>query len=325
MARGIARLEIKRLLNRRGLVERNVFVRTMGTLNDGAAVYTNCNASTIRGNIILDTIGDLEYSHEWWPLGHGIWLEFLSDFRDSVVTDNTIYGANGHGIFLPNNFGCTIGGNVAVDNRRAALGLYVDTNPVQSHTITANTLVSVAPSRRIVRPENLSHWWLPPYAEPDPVALEYDGPGDYGVMSHTTFVAPTSVSGVIRNDTSGAMFSTLGAWIADASWATPVGSLIDRSNAILLFNDTESTATLPVPAGSWTRPDGSPVAASVTLQPFRSVVLVTTDPAPASPPYHAASGIDWRLEDPVISYLGDPSLIFFDGFESGGTAEWFDR
>ena len=149
-------------------VEKNVFVRTMHTLNDGGAVYTNCNASIIRDNIILDTIGDLEYSHEWWPLGHGIWPEFLSDFHDTVITDNTIYGSNGHGIFLPNNFDCTISGNVIVDNRRAALGLYVDTNPNQGHTITGNTLVSTEPTRRIDRPENLSHWWLPPYAEPDP-------------------------------------------------------------------------------------------------------------------------------------------------------------
>ena len=79
-------------------VEKNVFVRTMGTLNDGAAIYTNCNASIIRDNIILDTIGDLWFSHEWWPLGHGIWPEFLSDFHDTVITGNTIYGSNGHGI-----------------------------------------------------------------------------------------------------------------------------------------------------------------------------------------------------------------------------------
>jgi parallel beta-helix repeat protein len=173
-------------------VEKNVFVRAMHTLNDGGAVYTNCNASIIRDNIILDTIGDLEYSHEWWPLGHGIWPEFLSDFHDTVITGNTIYGSNGHGIFLPNNFDCTIADNVIVDNRRAALGLYVGNDPDQGHTITGNTLVSTEPSRRIQRPENLSHWWLPPYSEPDPVCLEYDDTGDFGIMSHTTFVALAS-------------------------------------------------------------------------------------------------------------------------------------
>ncbi|MCU0304240.1 MAG: right-handed parallel beta-helix repeat-containing protein [Thermoanaerobaculales bacterium] len=303
-------------------VERNVFVRTMRTLNDGAAVYTSCNASQIRDNIILDTIGDLEYSHPWWPMGHGIWPEFLADFHDTVITGNTLYGNNGHGIFLPNNFDCTIADNVVVDSRRAALGLYVDAIPDQGHSITGNTLASNRPSRRIVRPENLSHWWLPPYTEPDPVALEYDAAGDYGLMSHTTFVAPTSVAGVIRSEPSGTLYSTLAAWTAAAPWASATGSLISRTNAILLFNDTEAQATMTVPAGSWTFPNGAAPGASVSLAPFASVVLVTTGTAPTSPPYHAASGIYWRAATPVPTYLGDAGFIFADGFEPSHTGAW---
>lgn len=305
-------------------VEKNVFVRAMGTLNDGGAVYTNCNASVIRSNIILDTIGDLEYSHPWWPMGHGIWPEFLSDFHDTAITDNTLYGNNGHGIFLANNFVCTISGNTVVDSRRAALGLYVDDAGTlfQNHTITNNTLVSTAPTRRIDRPENLSHWWLPPYAEPDPVALEYDAAGDFGAMSHTTFVAPTTVGGVIRRKPDDALFNTLAEWTADAPWASAAGSLVNRANAILLFNDTEDAAVMAVPAGTWTRPDGTAVAANVTVQPWRSMVLVTTGAVPPSPPYFAASGIDWRSDTPVVSYLGDNGLIFVDGFDSGDTSAW---
>jgi parallel beta-helix repeat protein len=303
-------------------VEENVFVRSMGTLNDGGAVYTNCNASIIRDNIILDTIGDLQYSHEWWPLGHGIWPEFLSDFHDTVITGNTIYGSNGHGIFLPNNFDCTISGNVIIDNRRAALGLYVDANPNQGHVITGNTLVSTEPTRRIDRPENLSHWWLPPYVEPIPVALEYDAPADYGSMNHTTFVAPSSLAGVIRKEPAGTLFSTLGEWTADAAWASAAGSLISRSNAILLFNDTEEAVTMPVPVGSWTLPDGSAVGSTITLQPWRSAVLVTAAAVSPSPPYYAASGVDWRADTPVTSFLGNHNSIFADGFESGDLLAW---
>ena len=303
-------------------VEKNTFVRSMGTLNDGAAVYTNCNASIIRDNIILDTIGDLEFSHEWWPLGHGIWPEFLSNFHDTVITGNTIYGSNGHGIFLPNNFSCTIADNTIVDNRRAGLGLYIDADPNQSHNITGNTLVSTEPTLRIDRPENLSHWWLPPYVEPIPVALEYDAPADYGSMSHTTFVAPASLAGVIRKEPAGTLFSTLGEWTADAAWASAAGSLISRNNAILLFNDTEDPAVMPVPPGSWTRPDGSAVGPTITLQPWRSAVLVTAAAVAPSPPYYAASGIDWRADNPVESYLGNDSSIFTDGFESGDLSAW---
>ena len=303
-------------------VDRNLFVRAMSTLNDGAAVYTNCNASTITDNVILDTVGDLEYSHPWWPMGHGIWPEFLSDFHDSVITGNTLYGNNGHGIFLPNNFSCTIADNVVLDSRRAALGLYVDSNPNQNHAITGNTLASTEPSRRLVRPENLSHWWLPPYTEPDPVALEYDAAGDYGVMSHTTFIAPTSVAGVIRSEPGGTLYSTLAEWTAAASWASAAGSLVSRSNAVLLVNDTETPAEVAVPPGTWAFPDGTPTGATVALQPFRSAVLVTTDPVPDSPPYHVASGIDWRAAEPVTSFLGDDGSLFADGFESGDLRWW---
>ncbi len=301
-------------------VENNVFVRAMSTLNDGAAVYTNCNASIIRDNIILDTIGDLEYSHPWWPMGHGIWPEFLSDFHDTVITGNTLYGNNGHGIFLPNNFDCTISGNAILDSRRAALGLYVDADPNQNHVITGNTLVSTDPTRRIDRPENLSQWWLPPYPEPDPVALEYDADGDYGLMSHTAFVAPTTTAGVIRKKPDDTLFSTLGGWTADASWASATGSSMERANAILLFNDTETAATMTVPAGAWTLPGGGAVGSTVDLQPFDSVVLVTAGAVPAAPPYHAASGIDWRSAEPVTSYHGDDSSIFADGFDADGVA-----
>lgn len=312
-------------------VERNVFVRTMGTLNDGAAVYTNCSWSVIRDNLILDTVGDLEYSHPWWPLGHGIWLEFLEEFHDSTVTGNTIYGSNGHGIFLPNNYHCTISGNVAVDNRRAGLGLYRANDdpgfdPDQDHAISGNTLAAVAPSRRLPRPENLSPWWLPPYSEPVPVALEYETTVDYGSMSHTTFVAPPADAGVIRVEPwsggSSQLLDSLSAWTAIAPWADAAGSRIVRQHAMLLFNDTESAAAVAVPAGTWTLPDGTAVGATVALEPFRSAVLVSTAAPPATPPYIAASGIDWRAAEPVTTYLGGEGELFADGFESGDLTRW---
>jgi hypothetical protein len=296
-------------------VERNVFVRTMGTLNDGAAVYTNCNASVIRENIILDTLGDLETSHPWWPLGHGIWPEFLSDFRDSRIVDNTLYGSNGYGLMLPNNFACVVSGNVALDNRRAGFGLSGDAGDFQDHQISANTLAAVTPTRRMIRPENLNQWWLPPYEEPTPVALEYDPAVDYGLMTQTTFIAATSGAGVIRPE-GAAELNTLAEWTAAASWASDQGSRVVRANAILLFNDTESRADVPVPPGSWTYPDGIPAGAAVSIEPFRSVVLVTGDPVAADPPYHAASGIDWRTETPVTSYLGSEP----DGADGGTDA-----
>ncbi len=300
-------------------VERNLFVRTMATLNDGAAIYTNCNASVMRENIILDPLGDLETSHPWWPLGHGIWPEFLSDFADSVITDNTVYGANGFGLFLPNNFTCTVSGNVVVDNRRAGFDLSGDGGDDQGHTITGNTLAAVVPSRRLVRPENLNQWWLPPYAPPTPVALSYQPGLDYGTMRATTFIAPATDAAVIRPE-GGTDLDDLAAWTAAApTWSDATDSRVVRAHAILLFNDTEAPATVPVPPGSWTRPDGSAAGAAVDLAPFRSQVLISSTAAPTSPPYYAASGIDWRAVEPVSTVLGaDPPPP--DGGASDGGA-----
>jgi hypothetical protein len=284
-------------------VERNVFARTMGSLNDGAAIYTNCDASTLRENIILDTLGDLETSQPWWPLGHGIWLEFLGNYKDSMVADNTIFGSNGSGLFLPKNYHCTVTGNVAVDNRVAGFELEGDIGTNQDHTLQGNTLAAVVPTRRLQRPENLNQWWLPPYTPPTPVALGYQPDVDYGQMTDTSFIAPAAGASIIRPEDASDL-NDLTAWTAAApSWASSSGSRVVRGNAILLFNDTESDATMSVPVGTWTRPDGSAVGASIILAPFRSAVLVSTAAVAATPPYYSASGIDWRAQTPTNGVL----------------------
>ncbi|MBW1809665.1 MAG: right-handed parallel beta-helix repeat-containing protein [Deltaproteobacteria bacterium] len=299
-------------------VERNVFVRSMGTLNDGAAVYTNCNASIIRENIILDTIGNLETSHPWYPLGHGIWPEFLEDFRDSDISFNTIYGSNGHGIMLPNNFSCTISSNVTLDNRRAGLGLSGDDNDQQDHMISQNTLAVVSPTRRIQLPENLSQWWLPPYDPPTPVALEYEPAVDYGLMTATTFIAPLVADvGVIRPD-GASDIDNLTDWVNAAAWASADNSLVVRKHAILLFNDTENAKDMPVPAGTWSLPDGSAVSSPIRIESFRSVVLVSDNPVGNQPPYYAASGIDWRADVPTDDFMTPEPDGGFDGGPDAG-------
>lgn len=281
-------------------ISRNVFVRCMGTLNDGAAIYTNCSATTISENIILDTVGDLSTSQPWIPMGHGIWPEFLGAFHDTIITDNTVYGSNGNGIFLPNNFHCTISGNVLMDNRRAGLDLDIKDgdHSTQDHAITGNTLVVVAATRRIPRAEHLMKWWLSPYAAPLPDCLAFAAGTDFGSMAATTFIAPAAgAQDMVRGD--GASWSDLASWAAaNPTWAVASDRVV-RADSVLLFNDTETATAVAVPAGTWTLPDGSAVGATVTIQPFRSVVLVTDAVMGAITPYHSASGIDWRSASPV--------------------------
>lgn len=272
-------------------VERNVFVRCMSTLNDGAAIYANCDDSIVRENIVLDTIGDTSTSHPWWPLGQGIWMEFLNDFKNWDVSYNTVSGSNGNGIYMGDTYTSTIDGNVVIDSRTA--GVRLDHEGVaQGHGMAGNTFAVVAPTRRLARTERLEF----PGSVEAPSCVYSQSGVDYGAMSGTTAVSPTG-SAVFKTSTGD--HATAAAWAgANASWAD-AGARVVRAHALLLFNDTEATASVPVPAGTWTHPDGTPAGGSVPIAPFRSVVLVSASAPPATPPYIAASGRDWRAADPT--------------------------
>ena len=301
-------------------VHRNVFARTMQTLNDGAAIYTNCNASIITENIVLDVLGDLSTSMPWWPLGHGIWPEFLSDFHDQVITDNTIYGCNGNGIVMDNEYTSTVSRNVIADCRSSGLTLDVENDSsgntnsygvaenadndlrAQNHTFSQNIIAAVSPSRRIQRPETLNKWWLSPYPEPNANLVSHDGSVDYGTTSQASFVIPASGTDVFKASTPDRNWTTLANWTAaNASWAQ--GDRLLTGNAYLLINDTESSAAMTVPAGTWTLHDGTAVSGLVTVAAFRSAVLITAGAVPSTP-YTVASGIDWRAAVPTTSVLG---------------------
>ena len=68
--------------------------------------------------LVLDTIGEnVISSHKWACLGQGIWPEFLSEFKDTKIINNTVVNSGCHGIFLHNNFDCEITGNVLFGNK----------------------------------------------------------------------------------------------------------------------------------------------------------------------------------------------------------------
>jgi hypothetical protein len=273
-------------------IRRNVVVRAMANLNDGAAIKLNCNNSIVEENIIVDPMGNLETSHPWWPLGHGIWSEFLNNPSGQQIRRNTVFGANGHGIFLPENRNATIADNVLVDNRLGAIGLSAKVTTAQNHSITGNVLAVALPTRRVQRPEWLQY--------PTSVAAQssliatgtYAGSVDFGTCSGNHLVVPTGQRAVGVGDAS---YDTAAAWrTACPSWADATASS-SASRALLLVNDTEAAATMTVPAGTWTLVDGSAVGTTISVAPFRSVVLLSATAIPTSQaPIVAASGANLR-------------------------------
>lgn len=317
------------------IVERNVFRYCMFTLNDGGAIYTNSGRNIMHENIVLHTVGDLDSSHPWTPLGHGIWPEFLGNYVQNSMVGNTIYGNGGDGIFFPNNFDGTIAENVIMSNRRGAIQLgkhekgRSDGRPNQNHDIRDNIIgIGADPwSQRYA--ENLG--WVPQNATPLRFATYDDRDLDFGTMSGTTFVVP-EVRQLVYADWDEISLSS---WQSNESdWADPDPTVVE-GEAYLYINDTEATVDFPLPAEvEWEELDGDSISGNVSIAPFRSVVLMAAGgDASGVNPYQLYTELnggsaywDWMfgwpvnlaLQDPLADADGDsiPNLMEFFGFSS---------
>ena len=271
------------------VVEHNVLIRCMCTMNDGAAIYANCNGSIIRENIILNTVGNLQTSQPFYPLGHGIWPEFLKEFRDTVIVANTVVGCGGNGLFLPNNFTCDIRDNVLAGNRLAGIALGIENNNrrPQKHTLTNNILVVDSRFRSApAKPENIPTDWK---GNDRPTGISYDPAVDYGTATGTVAIA---AQGTDLARSGGKGFKDAASWKADANWGDASAKVV-RAEAVLLINDGEQSTEMMVPPGTWLTTNGERFGKSVKIEPFRSVVLVSVGPVPPTvSPYTLASSRD---------------------------------
>ncbi len=251
-------------------VEENLIRNAMATMNDGAGIYCNCSRSTIRRNIILDCKGGMESSGTWPDIAHGIWPEFLRNYHDSILEGNTCAGCGADGIFLTNNYHCTLRGNVCYDNGRYQLLLsgYGDREPAdpnQDHTIVDNVLYAVRAPQKL---------------------LHFDPRIDYGTLKgnyyHCAYTDAAFVSGVGWPN-SGGDAMTLAQWQKDYAWADKAprtgpggvaGKGPDRSK--LFYNATESPVSVPLD-GTYVDLNGKPVAGPLELAPYSSRILIRTD------------------------------------------------
>lgn len=260
-------------------IDRNFFRRCTRTLNDGAAIYTNCSDTVITNNIVLDSLGDTQTGQPWYPLGQGIWPEFLG-YHHTTVSGNTITGCNGNGIFLSNHPDSTISGNVCLDNRLN--GLLLD--QAGNHTISGNVLGNPLASRRTSAPENLDPTWVQA-----PRAVSSERGIDYGTMGGTTLLGSGAVLRTVKTSEADIDYSAVAPWAAaESSWADGGATLLAR-DAILLINDSPTVTDMTPPAGTWTRLTGTPVSGPLTISAFASVVLISTTAVPAAKPYYLAS------------------------------------
>ncbi|MFW6189361.1 MAG: right-handed parallel beta-helix repeat-containing protein [Planctomycetota bacterium] len=290
-------------------IEYNTIRRAMSTLNDGAGIYANCDRNVIRHNVISEVRGNLESSHRtpnpnadqrafenswsWANLGHGIWLEFLGDFRGSVVEGNTCARNGGYGLFLPNNFETVARDNVLFGNKRGQLqlsgrGSYERTGRrhdiPQNNTITGNVLCATGDeqSTLIFRPEQ-----------------------HYGKMLGNRFIHSRKSSPILVHGRGSEKWSTsalsISGWQRRFDWADPepvfIGPDIMPEGAEepvrLVTNQSREVRSVPLD-GLWLDPDMNVVRGPVTLAPHTSTVLVR--PArPAVVPTRRTAAAEGRL------------------------------
>ncbi len=259
-------------------IDRNFFRRCTRTLNDGGAIYCNCSDTVITNNIVLDSLGDTETGQPWFPLGQGIWPEFLG-YHHTTITGNTVTGCNGNGMFMSKHPDSVITNNTCLDNRLS--GLYLD--QLGNDTINGNILGNPLATRRTSAPENL---WYP---DGPSFAITSERGIDYGTMSGTTFLGSGALMCTTKSGQADTTYTAVATWAAsESSWADS-GAVIKARDSILLINDSTTLTDLTPPVGTWTMLDGTAVSGSVTVTPFASVVLTSATAVPTAKPYYLAS------------------------------------
>jgi len=251
--------------------EYNVITNAMATMNDGGAIYTNGSRSTIRHNVIRDTRGGMESSGTWPNISHGIWPEFLRDYRENVIEGNTVVNSGADGIFLPNNFECVVRNNVLYANDRYQLLLtgLMRRHPdgsEQNHLIAHNVLYATSAEENV---------------------LYFDPRHDYGTLKGNCYCNPYRDDVVCEGDQWPGIgpekTRTLAEWQADYPWADAQAQTDARKlepgrddPSEIFINDTEQPKVIELD-GPYTALDGCPIEGSIRLEPFSSVVLLRSE------------------------------------------------
>jgi hypothetical protein len=308
-------------------VHDNVLVRCMAQLNDGSAIYADCGQCDIESNIIVGTIGNLSTSQPWTPLGHGIWLDTVSPPAGSsgwsghTISGNVVLGSGAHGLWMPHQFNSTISGNILLGNQLSAL--HIDNagdavNLAQGQTITGNTLAAVGEQRYAAQvAPNLASWAVTGPSH----CLGFDDTVNgtavnYGTMSGTVLIWPAAaaLAEAVAYTTASSggpttNLTSIAAWQASRPWSDPAPTAWNR-DAVVVVNDTASSAQVTLPAGSWIGTDGTALGANVTLGAYTGKVLLAAAgvSVAAVPLCTTASGIDYRGADPFSAGVGTVSF-----------------
>jgi hypothetical protein len=280
-------------------IEYNIFDDCMCLLNDGAAIYTYCDSTVVRNNLVLNTRGCMFECGQGaknlvYGAAHGIWSDSQRDFYGMVFVGNTVANASVTGIRLSNDFYFTIRDNVVYNSGVKSMAM------MQSYATTlGSTRTGFMPTHH--RIENNVFVTT----EPDRPALKYltspakDAEGDerirqktydldFGLFRGNYYCNPSTDTLIERGGLHPKLYDTrftLAEWQSDLTCADqtsktdpikrPAGAAPGdlTGTTRLVINDQLTRRTIPLDNGVYLTKDADTVYGAVTLDPYTSIVL----------------------------------------------------
>ncbi|MDF1560223.1 MAG: right-handed parallel beta-helix repeat-containing protein [Bacteroidales bacterium] len=259
-------------------IQNNFIHDVLLTLSDGAGIYTAGEGTSrkVDGNIILNVKGNTDGTP--YPDRHiarGIYLDVNS--TNVIITNNTVAHCSEGGYMIHRSHENKLDNNTAFSN---GYGMFFQNNTesnIRNNTLTNNIFFAKSSSQLSLK--------------------FYSGTDDipaFGTADNNYYARPVDDDDVFHtySPSTGSKYRTLASWQTFTSQdrnskKSPV-SVNDTSKIDFYYNPTTSNKTYTL-AQPMIDVKGTKYAGSVTLLPYRSVILMP-DPNPYTPPVPSFSG-----------------------------------
>ena len=168
------------------IIENNVIRKALSLINDGGAINIGSDGNIIRGNFLLDTIGNVDESNGCGStaktpcmhhLSYGMGIGSDSNFKNNVIENNTIANNKHQGIRL-NSFSNTTVLNNVVYNNKNQLIIEGKKGVSKNNTVEGNLFYAL---------------------EPDQIGLQVTNEGNNGNFNNNLYCNPYSKIALVRN------------------------------------------------------------------------------------------------------------------------------
>lgn len=226
-------------------------VRTFGS---GNLTGTNVYDLVLRGNIIVDTIGNTDGCKSTYEalFGFGLYIDHYS--RNITTEGNTIINSTCHGVLYQNSTG-TVTGNTIYNNASSTGGSQarIGSSPSSVTRFQNNILYGLRDNAKTLTADlsviagSDNNYFFNPYAD-----------ANISSSGNKTLAEWQSHSGMDGN--------SMKNWFVLNNGDAPLSEMF--------YNDTQTSATLDLGNKAYLDLDQNEVAGSIVLQPFESKVLI---------------------------------------------------